>query len=312
MQTQKPVSTPDQRLNLWIFTDNKPGHRNQLQGLVNALSERCVIDGKWIPVLAQQRGFLGTLNKLRRQYKKRAPDLILGAGHSTHKFLLLSRWLFGGKAVLLMKPSLPISWFDLVLIPEHDGHFPQTNVIATRGVINKIKPMPAKNEGKGLFLIGGPSKHYAWDSRHVAGQVTAILTAHPDIDWQLTTSRRTPGDFIACLPGDSQNLSIIPHTACDADWLPKQLSESGQVWVSEDSVSMIYEALTSGALTGLLEVPATTSGRVQKGVLNLLQDKLLFRYSDWLLHPNLSLHPAQLNEADRCAELILKDFCNDE
>jgi len=302
---RKSHHTSAQSLNIWSFTDNKPGHRNQLQGLVNALSERCAVDCIWLPV---EGCFWHRLQDLRKHYKQHAPDLILGAGHTTHKYLLLSRWLFGGKTLVLMKPSFPLSWFDCVLIPEHDGQYRQANVIATRGVINQIKPKQQKNDCKGLFLIGGPSKHYGWNNQHLAQQITTILSVYPDLDWQLTTSRRTPEDFLAHLPRDNKNLTIIPHTECTADWLPQQLSDAGNVWVTEDSVSMIYEALTAGALTGLLEVPVIKSGRVQQGIKTLLQDKLLFHYSDWLKQPAIKPHYAQLNEANRCAELILKDF----
>lgn len=303
---QKSIATPDKPLHLWIFTDNKPGHRNQLQGLVNALSTRRVVECSWLSV--EGKVFWQTLKDLRQRYKSQRPDMVFGAGHSTHKYLLLSHWLFGAKTVLLMKPSLPISWFGRVLIPEHDGHYHHANVIATRGVINQIVPGQKKNNFKGLFLIGGPSKHYAWNNQELAQKIAAILSAHPEIDWQLTTSRRTPEDFIAYFPGDSKNLHIIAHTECDSDWLPRQLSEAGHVWVTEDSVSMIYEALTAGATTGLLEVPVIKSGRVQQGIQTLLQDKLLFRFSDWLKQPDITLRPAQLNEANRCAELIIKDL----
>lgn len=302
---RQPGRPSAQPLNIWCFTDNKPGHRNQLQGLINALSTRRTVNSNWLQV---DGSFWQKLKELRQHYKVHAPDLILGAGHTTHKYLLLSRWLFGVKTVVLMKPSLPLSWFDLALIPEHDGRHSQANVITTRGVINQIKPGQQKNARKGLFLIGGPSKHYGWNNQQLAEQITAIVSAYPELDWQLTTSRRTPEDFLAYLPSKTKNLTITPHTECNPSWLPQQLSDAGPVWVTEDSVSMIYEALTAGAITGLLEVPIIKPGRLQQGIKSLLQDALLFRYSDWLKHPAIKPRPVQLNEADRCAELILKDF----
>ena len=33
---------------LWLITDNKPGHRSQLQGLAQALAARTKVDAHWI------------------------------------------------------------------------------------------------------------------------------------------------------------------------------------------------------------------------------------------------------------------------
>lgn len=293
-------------LSIWAFTDNKPGHRNQLEGLISALAERHPLTCSWIPVDKPCRPLLAAL---KHHYRSQAPDIILGAGHSTHKYLLLSRLLTDGKTIVLMKPTLPMNWFDLVLIPAHDGNFTQDNIITTQGVINKIKPSSRHpDETKGLFLIGGPSIHYDWDNDGVAGQIVTIANAQPDIRWQLTTSRRTPAEFIEYLNKREHKIELVPHAETDTDWLPRQLADSGQVWVTEDSVSMIYEALTSGACTGLLEIPNKKKGRLHQGVKNLLQNKTLFSYSDWLKTQKIASSPMQLREAQRCAELILDYF----
>ncbi len=38
-----------------------------------------------------------------------------------------------------MKPNFPLSWFDHVIIPEHDGVTEQGNVIVTQGALNPIE-----------------------------------------------------------------------------------------------------------------------------------------------------------------------------
>lgn len=241
-------------------------------------------------------------------YRSLHPDLIIGAGHNTHKYLLLSRLLAGGKIIVLMKPSLPTRWFDLVLIPAHDATKSGDNIITTQGVINKIKPSRHHDSARGLFLIGGPSKHHDWDNNGLASQIETVIHAHPTIHWQLVTSRRTPPDFIEYLGKIDGKLKIIRHTETDADWLPHQLSDAGQVWVTEDSVSMVYEALTSGASTGLLEIPNKKTGRIQRGIEQLIENKTLFSYSTWLKTQRLPAPSLTLNEARRCADLILTHF----
>lgn len=295
-------------LQLWLITDNKPGHRNQLEGLTNALAEFIPLKHHWYDAGNTLPARYETIVTMFKEALLKKPDLIIAAGHNTHLLLLISRFLFGGKAIVIMKPSFPLRLFDLALIPQHDGHHRQSNVISTLGAINKIKPSKTHDKNIGLFLIGGPSKHYGWNSRQMAEQIETLIDSSPDIRWKLTTSRRTPDDFFPLLKQLNNKLAIIPHTETGPDWLPNQLCESGFVWVSEDSVSMIYEALTSGASTGLLEVPMLKNGRIQQGIQDLLTSKALYRVTDWLNKTNKPYSDLQLNEAQRCAELILKHF----
>jgi uncharacterized protein len=302
------IMSPSQPLQLWLITDNKPGHRNQLEGLTNALAELKPIEHHWYDAGLTLSARLQTIVSMYKAVQIKKPDLIIAAGHNTHLLLLIGRFLFGGKSIVLMRPSLPLRLFDLALIPQHDGHFQQNNVISTLGAINKIKPCQTHDKTKGLFLIGGPSKHHGWNSRQMAEQIETIIDSAPDIRWKLTTSRRTPGDFLPLLNHLKKKLTIIPHTETGPDWLPNQLCESGFVWVSEDSVSMIYEGLTSGASTGLLEVPILKNGRIQQGIQDLLTANTLYRVNDW---PNKTVIPQptlHLNEARRCAKLILRHF----
>ncbi len=132
------------------------------------------------------------------------PDIVLGAGHRTHLSLLAARRVHRGKAVVLMRPSLPLSLFDLCLIPEHDAPPARRNVLATRGALNRIQPSATLEPSRGLLLIGGPSAHFAWDNENLYRQIAAIVAADPAIHWTLTTSRRTPAGFL-------ERLSPLPQ-----------------------------------------------------------------------------------------------------
>jgi mitochondrial fission protein ELM1 len=75
--------------------------------------------------------------------------------------------------------------------------------------------------------------------------------------------------------------------------------------VTEDSVSMIYEALSSGAQVGLLPMPRKSeAGRVARGVKGLIEEGLLCGYEAWQASHQMSWGQDVLAEADRCAELI--------
>ena len=71
-----------------------------------------------------------------------------------------------------------------------------------------------------------------------------------------------------------------------------------------DSVSMVYEALTSGAAVGLLDVPARNTSKLTNNIVGLVEDKMVTPYSKWLSERKLNRPPVLLNEAKRCAEQL--------
>jgi mitochondrial fission protein ELM1 len=95
-------------------------------------------------------------------------------------------------------------------------------------------------------------------------------------------------------------------TETGPDWLPAQLACAGQVWVTADSVSMVYEALTAGAAVGVLEVPRKHANRVSQGLEQLAAEDWVTLFTHW--SPGQTLHrPAQtFNEAERCARWIIE------
>ncbi len=304
-----PSDRSESSLEIWLITDNKPGHKNQLEGLIQALSKKHSVIPSWIEIHSPDFSLIAFIKNL---FQSRLQiDFCIGAGHKTHFYLVLCKLLARTKTIVLMKPSLPLSWFDLVVAPEHDNVAPAPNIIQTTGVINKIQRSSHRDSNKGLFLIGGPSKHFDWNNPEIIEQIQTIIQSQPTIHWQLTTSRRTPDNFIQQLQQKKLQLQIIPHSQTNSNWLPKTLAESGQVWVSEDSVSMIYEALTSGANTGLLTVPCRQKGRIQHGIEKLLKNQQLTNFNQWRENPHFPDNAVILNEADRIADLILH-YTHDE
>jgi mitochondrial fission protein ELM1 len=293
---------------VWRFSDGKAGHENQSQGLVDALRQLRTIETitlEPLPAVIALSILLGGQRAVWRDLPN--PDLILGAGHRTHLSLLAARRMKGGKAIVLMRPTLPLFLFDLCLIPAHDEPPTRPNVQTTHGALNRIQPSTALDSTRGLLLIGGPSAHFAWDNSNLYQQITAIIAADPAVQWTLTTSRRTPLDFLDHLDS-TEECTVIPVTETGPDWLPNQLARAGQVWVTADSVSMVYEALTSGAVVGVLEVPRKQPSRISRGLEKLATEGWVTFFSDWSHHGPLRRPPETFNEAERCARWII-DRC---
>ena len=236
------------------------------------------------------------------------PDLIIGAGHSTHVSLVWLARKHHARSVVLMCPSLPKRLFDRCIVPDHD--FPSCcrakNVTLTRGALNRVAPSNVQNRAGRMILIGGPSKIHGWDGETLLRSLEKITATG---DWRLTDSRRTPAGFLDEIRKRLPAVQVFPHRETGPGWLPRQLGAAAEVWVTEDSVSMIYEALSSGAKVGLLAIPRLKSGtRVLKGLEKLVAGGYITSFTDWESARSLATPPETLREADRCAEWIVRHF----
>jgi len=291
---------------VWRLTDRKPGHETQTSGLLAALQRRVQLEYHDIVI---DRTTTGLADLLLRRFppgnQLPSPDLLLGAGHATHLPLLAARRAYGGRAVVLMRPSLPLVLFDLCLIPEHDNPPRRHNVLITQGVLNGLTATGAHHRDRGLVLIGGPSRHHGWDQPGLLGSLRRLFESSPDMGFTLSDSRRTPDGFISALEAQGfPNCRIVPLAETGPGWVAEQLATSALAWVTEDSVSMVYEALTAGCRVGLLPLPLLRTGRVSRGVASLLESGWVNRFENGVEGaPPPS--PKGFNEADRCAGYIL-------
>lgn len=295
---------------VWAFSDGKAGHESQTRGLIAALEKRVPLDVRWIKLPA----YAATLTSLMtRRFLPGAdlppPDLLIGAGHRTHLPLLAARRSRGGRAIVLMKPSLPRVWFDLSVIPEHDN-VTGSKVCTTRGALNPVQPGD-KAAHTGLILVGGPSRHHGWREKELLAQIGEILEREAGTAWTLTTSRRTPPSTTARLAAlKVKNLTVVPVQQTGPGWLPERLSRAAFAWVTEDSVSMVYEALTAGCATGILAVPARLRGKkkIQRGVEALTRDALATPFAAWQRGAKLAPPLPPFNEAARVAGWIVDQW----
>jgi mitochondrial fission protein ELM1 len=295
------------QLIIWRLVDGKAGHENQSLGLVQALAK--LTDSQCINIKVSH-GFEAVAGLLSSTWGLGAglplPDFIIGAGHATHLHVLAAQRAYGGKTIILMQPTLPVTLFDLCLIPEHDQYRGGGEYLETRGVINPIKSDGKHADNQAVIMIGGPSKHCDWDALKLIAQVYELANHNPHINYTLTTSRRTPKGFLSAVKRiHLPNLTVIPFEETESGWLAQQLSESAYAWVTEDSVSMIYEALTAHVAVGLLNMPVNRRSRVSRGVQKLINQGMVTRF-DFLQTYQQKLKPVVgFIEADRCSHWIV-------
>ena len=292
---------------VWRFSDGKAGHDSQSLGLVDALKRRTFIECYDIPV-RPGAGLDWMLGRFPVGSLLPDPWLAIGAGHSTHLPLLSARRARGVKTAVLMSPDLPKSLFDLCVIPEHDRPGPADNILLTCGSLNRMQPVYETGSNRGLLMVGGPSRHYHWDHRQVAEQIARVIRYSPVRDWIMTTSRRTPPGFAERIRqmifNRNLRLTVLSWRDTTNQWLALQLSHSCCTWVTEDSVSMIYEALTAGVPVGLLSLSPRRQGRIVNGVQALVASRNVMRFSDWSAGHPLPRPRRVFDEANRVAGRI--------
>ncbi len=296
---------------IWLLTDNKPGHRNQLKGLGNRLRVKAGASLFWINSkdtdVPLWRALLGLPPEMDSSLPH--PDLIIAAGTGTHRLLLALRRLRHTKTLVMMKPGFPIAWVDGAIIPAHDGVAKSRKTLITEGVINTVTPLARiTDKPEALLLIGGPSAHFDWDDDVVFGQVSHLIGEYPQWRWTISGSRRTPTvlrDRLAELSGP--RITVADPDNTHEDWLNHRIAESRAIWVTPDSMSMVCEAATSGVPTGLFQLPARSGSRVAKGIRRLVEAGYIARWSDHAtVMGGKTGQEKHLWEADRAAQWVIQ------
>ncbi|MBK1834815.1 mitochondrial fission ELM1 family protein [Roseibacillus ishigakijimensis] len=286
-------------MQILILSDGKKGHENQSLGLAEAL-------------LRRREGQIELLNLSQGTgLSPRKADLVIAAGHRTHPFLLQQARRNRCPSVVIMKPTLPSFLFTRCLIPEHDlkpGKKKRANLIATKGALNRIPETLPPKQGKGLLMLGGASKHFRWEGEPVLDAVESVVRAHPELTWTVGDSRRTPPGLLARLEERNLPLTLAPHQTSGGTWLRDEMLASRVAWITPDSTSMLFEALTAGCRVGTLPLPACGT-RLSRAHDLLVNQGWVTPFSPHNSSIPLPEPPARLHETARCAELLLPELC---
>ncbi|MDO6443889.1 mitochondrial fission ELM1 family protein [Marinobacter sp. 2_MG-2023] len=295
---------------IWLLTDNKPGHRNQLKGLGNRLRVKAGASLFWINALDTKVPFWRALLAIPPNLDSALPhpDLIIAAGSGTHGLLLSLRRLKKATTLVLMKPGFPRTWISGSIIPAHDDIAQNRDTLITDGVINTITPLAKiTDKPEALLLLGGPSPHFDWDDDVVFGQVANLMGEYPQWRWTISGSRRTPEAFRARLEELSgPRVTVVNPDDTYEDWLNHRVAASRAIWVTPDSMSMVCEAATSGVPTGLFQLPEHPGSRVASGVQRLVEAGYVARWSDHAaVMGGKTGQEKHIWEADRAANWVI-------
>lgn len=287
---------------IWRITDGRKGHEKQTQALVQGLNTlHCHTIEEYI---------LPCGSVFNSAFELPNPDVIMGAGHGTHLPLLICKLLFGGKTVLLMKPSLPAVFFDVVFVPQHDSCTSLGNVHFTEGVLSpSIDNSP--HPSCGVILLGGISRHFDWNTENIVRSVQEITRLSPEKTWTVCDSPRTPIDCLANIE-TSDNLVKKPWKDTNETFLTELLATSCATWVTCDSVTMLYEALATRARVGVLMLSSNKAAplpnKLLGGIRQLADSHRVHLSSYGYILDQADLRPLADTEVQRCARIVMRQL----
>lgn len=292
-------------MHIVYVSDGKAGHRSQAVGLYKAMQRQSNIEVTFQEISIQELPIFSLLKALwarRFGLFEKKPDYIFGVGsHTQARVLLLGRVYPKAKTVIMMKPNFPVNWFDYAIIPQHDGVKESMHVITTQGALNPIVNENRHQPNRILIALGGNSKRHQWNDEKVLSSIQRLVENNVHATFILTTSRRTPDTFLETLPQQNiySKLQIFSVEHTPQGWVFEEMQKAEAVWVTEDSVSMIFEALTAGCQVGIIEIDRLKSDRITQLLDQLLSNDLLDKQHIKLLN-------LKLDEASRVADILLK------
>ena len=294
-------------MHIVYVSDGKAGHRSQAIGLYQAMRRQSIEVVTFEEILIDQLPILSFLLAIFKQSTSavaQSPDYIFGVGsHTQLRVLLLGKVYPQAKTVIMMKPNFPFTWFNYAIIPEHDGVEASAHVITTKGALNPIVNEHRKQKNRILIALGGSSKRHQWNEEKVLASIDDIVKNHSQADIILTTSRRTPKVFLEHLNETplASHLHIFPVEQTPQGWIFEEMQKAEAVWVTEDSVSMIFEALTAGCKVGVIEIDRVKEDRITLSIDQIIQSNLVSNQTSI----EMLVEPHAFKEAERVATCLL-------
>ncbi len=194
-------------------------------------------------------------------------DFVISTGASLVPLNLCLARENGGKSIVLMKPPFPYSLcrYDLAVVPEHDtGRVPEQAIRTlltpsapssefSGDLQNVLRDEVKKPEKVGVSVfLGGATRRYGMPLGNVK-QLFEVLEKNSAAagDYLVTTSRRTPAEVCNFLKIEKPRFlkcqSLVLASEDPRSGVVESMMQLASILiVTEDSISMVSEAVSSG------------------------------------------------------------------
>lgn len=261
---------------VWIVSEGSPGHVSQSIGLVEAMKKHvplqavqvfgCLTARGWQrPLIRSVMGrggralpswFLHRVAKIEVPSDAPAPDLIVSSGgRSVIPARCWARYFDVPYVFIGLRKPFPPNWFHTV-ITHVPAESEELNAIAVELLPTPVSPSLIASKGvveKGTWamIVGGASRSRQFkdeDWSHIAAGMNA-LARRMNVRWLLSTSRRTGSKAERILKDQLDPLAVK-----DAIWWSEEprrelyrfMARSEWLFVTEDSITMVTEAVSTG------------------------------------------------------------------
>ena len=237
----------------------------------------------WIDILYINKS-LDTTRDLQNILNKTIDiDIIIGAGHGTHSRILYLKKFFSHfnpnnqlKAISILTPTFRKGSFDLICAPLHDKKKFKSNdenVIYFEGAISKVFDSPIDKE-IGFIGIGGKNSHFKFDDHKIYEQIEYVLSLYPNKNWYIFNSRRTSTELNKLISTIKFKNYIFVNSTNSVDTSYDQIIEKASIkFVTQDSINMVYESLSSNGETILFNMDYINKDKVVNQIHQLLNNK---------------------------------------
>lgn len=313
------INNNGQCLKIHAFLDGTPGHEKQTQGILKSLAKIIKIEVDFTTVdrtspshqlLSWGRYFFSVPG--RSDFDNFDYDIMIGTGTHTHLPMLLHKKKSQIPVVSCMSPStVLVKDFDLLFIPEHDNASIRDNIMTTVGPPSTCENLGRHEDKNILILIGGiDPKSHEWDSEVIVNQIDRLITSDHTRNYCISSSPRTPVetvDSISKLSEQYDNTMFFKFQDTQPGWVENQYNRSKYVWVTGDSISMVYEALSSGCRVGLIPVKwKKKKSKYQRSEEYLTAQGFIVSLETYIEGQACWKNKGILNEANRCAKEIIR------
>jgi mitochondrial fission protein ELM1 len=208
--------------------------------------------------------------------------ILISAGSMPAFYNLALGYIWRCTCATIMTPSVVgAAPFDFAIVPEHDYPEEAPNILTTVGAPNLIvrdelgpvgesllREYPPKRERRWGILVGGDDKNYKVTATWMHKIVGKIFreAEKSDVDLYISTSRRTSPEAenaLRRMVSSCENVRFMLIASSDPfNPVPAMLGACDEIFVTDDSVNMVSEAVTAGHRAVLLKTER--AGMVKK------------------------------------------------
>jgi mitochondrial fission protein ELM1 len=282
-------------------------------------------------------GFLLLIKNMDNQQKemlKKEYDFVINTGSYLSSIGLLISKVKKSKYIQIMLPSfIPLKKIDFLIIPYHDflriKKKKLKNLIITNGSLNPFTKKELEEEGKILeanikgknkkiigILIGGDDQNYKIDIEWGKIFIEELKKFKNRYDIILSTSKRTSWNVVNFLKEELnkfENLKYfeIPQEA-KISYYKGIIGLSDIIFVTEDSINMIFESLTGGKPVIVIGVKRkkrklifdyTIEKLIKEDFIIYIPYEKIFTLEKEILNVKKG---QEINEAKQCVQKILE------